>query len=83
MQYEVSGTTIDGEEVIVTHDPNGPVYGTFAVYINGFEQEVDRVDRLRDGGSTFIRLADGGNIMFPRCIGNKDYTPTYNGKEIG
>lgn len=83
MKREVEGITVDGVEVIVTHDPDGPKYintpcGTFAVQINGVERIVSRVDVLADGG-TILHLKGGANILFPR---HKDLAPSYNGKEI-
>ncbi len=77
MSYICDGVTADGEEVIVTLNE-----GVYKVIIDRQEVEVIDVDRLRDGGTTILVLADGSTIKFPHRIKDPDRTPRRGGKII-
>jgi hypothetical protein len=72
-----------GDRVTVeTYGTDPYVDDTFlSVRVNGEEAEVQRVDRLRDGGSTTIHT-DKGVLFYPAKMSYSDTRPTFNGEPI-
>lgn len=75
------GRTSSGEYVWVYRDEGGP-YGVFTVIIHGVNIGVDRVDRLRDGGTTILNLTGGRRIVFPHKLGVEDRVPKLDDMDI-
>lgn len=75
------GRTSSGEYVFV-HRDDGGLYGVFTVFIDAEEIGVNRVDQLRDGGSTILHLDGGRKIIFPRKIGVTDRVPKLDSMDI-
>jgi hypothetical protein len=79
--FNISGVT--GHRVVVDTDGDPYMPGAYVkVYIDRIPQNILRISRARDGGTTTIDLANGGQIVYPRKIGEKDRRPRYNGEVV-
>ena len=75
----ISGATLRETVKVEPHDEGS--FG-YRVEIGGEVVRVEKVRRLRDGGTTILYLVDGSEIVFPHRIGSEDRVPTLDDEPI-
>lgn len=65
----------------VLHIDEDPYAGTGQLTIDGESVKVDRVDRLRDGGSTILRYGDN-TLFIDRKLGRSKHVDYLNDQAL-